>query len=91
MFNDPDIVILDEPTSSLDPVSEEYIRSTLMDIQHKKTIIVIAHRLSTIQSADEILIIEDGKIIERGNHEQLLGNRGKYTELFDLQANLTDS
>ena len=91
MFNDPDIVILDEPTSSLDPVSEEYIRSTLMDIQHKKTILVIAHRLSTIQSADEILIIEDGKIIERGNHEQLLGNRGKYTELFDLQANLTDS
>jgi len=91
MFNDPDIVILDEPTSALDSVSEEYIRATIMDMQQKKTIIVIAHRLSTIQRADDILVIEDGKIVERGNHKQLLNNQGKYTQLFDLQTNISDT
>ena len=91
MFNNPDIVILDEPTSALDPVSEEYIRTTLMDMQHTKTVIVIAHRLSTIQNADEILVVEDGEIIERGNHQQLLASQGKYTELFDLQSDHTNT
>ena len=91
MFNDPDIVILDEPTSALDPVSEEYIRTTLMDMKYKKTVIVIAHRLSTIRNADEILVVEDGKIIERGNHQQLLASQGKYTELFDLQSDHTNT
>ena len=91
MFNDPDIVILDEPTSALDSVSEEYIRATIMDMQQNKTIIVIAHRLSTIQRADDILVIEDGKIVERGNHKQLLNNQGKYTQLFDLQTNISDT
>jgi len=91
MFNNPDIVILDEPTSALDSVSEEYIRTTIMDMQKNKTIIVIAHRLSTIQQADDILVIEDGNIVERGNHKQLLNNQGKYTQLFDLQTNVADT
>lgn len=90
MFNDPDIVILDEPTSALDSVSEEYIRSTLMDIKHNKTIIIVAHRLSTIRNADEIIVIDKGQIIERGTHQQLLQNQGKYTQLFDLQTNIPD-
>ena len=91
ILKDSPILILDEATSALDSESEEYIKDAMSELTKGRTTLVIAHRLSTIQSADEILIIEDGKIIERGNHEQLLGNRGKYTELFDLQANLTDS
>ena len=62
-----------------------------MDMKYKKTVIVIAHRLSTIRNADEILVVEDGKIIERGNHQQLLASQGKYTELFDLQSDHTNT
>jgi len=90
MLNDPDIIILDEPTSALDAISEEYIRSTLIDMQSKKTIIVIAHRLSTIQNADNIIVLEEGKIIQQGTHQELISIQGKYTELYDIQNDAVD-
>lgn len=85
MLQDPDIIILDEPTSALDSESENYIRAGLDELRKEKTLIVIAHRLSTIQQADEIIVLDDGRIVERGNHKLLLDRNGDYSRLFDLQ------
>ena len=85
MLQDPDIIILDEPTSALDSESENYIRSGLDALREDKTIIVIAHRLSTIQQADEIIVLDDGQIVERGDHRHLLDKNGDYSRLFELQ------
>ena len=81
----PRILVLDEATSSLDSESESLVQDGLRALRRGRTTFVIAHRLSTIQSADQILVLEDGQIIERGNHKDLLGLGGRYKQLYDKQ------
>ncbi len=81
----PRILILDEATSSLDSESEAMIQDGLRSLRQGRTTFVIAHRLSTIRSADQILVIEGGEIIERGTHEELLALNGRYRQLYDKQ------
>jgi ABC-type multidrug transport system fused ATPase/permease subunit len=81
----PRILILDEATSSLDSESEALIQDGLRSLRAGRTTFVIAHRLSTIQSADQILVLEGGEIVERGTHEQLLAVNGRYRQLYDKQ------
>jgi ABC-type multidrug transport system fused ATPase/permease subunit len=82
---DPRILILDEATSSLDSESEAAIQDGLRTLRHGRTTFVIAHRLSTIRSADQILVIEHGEIVERGTHAALLARGGRYRQLYDKQ------
>ena len=82
---DPRILILDEATSSLDSESEALIQDGLHALRKGRTTFVIAHRLSTIQSADQILVLEGGQIVERGTHDQLLTGNGRYRQLYDKQ------
>jgi ABC-type multidrug transport system fused ATPase/permease subunit len=82
---DPKILILDEATSSLDSESEQEIRDGLLALRAGRTTFVIAHRLSTIQSADQILVLEHGEIVERGRHAELLARHGRYKQLYDKQ------
>ena len=82
---DPRLLILDEATSSLDSESESLIQDGLRSLRQGRTTFVIAHRLSTIQSADQILVLEHGQIVERGTHEQLLALNGRYRQLYDKQ------
>ena len=85
---DPRILILDEATSSLDSESEAMIQHGLSFLMQGRTTFVIAHRLSTIRRADQILVIEDGLILERGTHEELYALHGRYRELYDRQHGL---
>ncbi len=84
---DPRILVLDEATSSLDSESEAKIQDGLRALRHGRTTFVIAHRLSTIRSANQILVLEGGKIVERGTHEELLAANGRYRQLYDKQYN----
>jgi ABC-type multidrug transport system fused ATPase/permease subunit len=83
----PRILILDEATSSLDSESEAMIQDGLQSLRKGRTTFVIAHRLSTIRSADQILVLEAGEIVERGTHEQLIAANGRYRTLHDRQYN----
>jgi len=85
LLADPRILILDEATSSLDSESEAYIQDGLRALRRGRTTFVIAHRLSTIQSADQILVLEAGEIVERGTHAELLALGGRYRQLYDKQ------
>ena len=85
------ILILDEPTSGLDAASEKLVFEALDRLMQDKTVIVIAHRLSTIRRADIIFVIEDGSIVESGNHEQLMQRGGLYAELHNLQFGAEES
>lgn len=85
---DPKIILLDEATSSLDTESEALIQESLNALMKGRTTFVIAHRLSTIRKANQILVIEAGKIAERGNHEELIAKKGRYYELFTYQARI---
>ncbi len=81
----PQILVLDEATSSLDSESEEMVQSGLRHLRQGRTTFVIAHRLSTIRSADQILVLEGGRIVERGTHDQLFAAEGRYRQLHDRQ------
>jgi ABC-type multidrug transport system fused ATPase/permease subunit len=86
ILKNPPILILDEATSSLDSESEKLVQEALVQLMQERTSIVIAHRLSTIQHADEIIVLKDGRIIERGTHRSLLEKEGEYRKLVGLQA-----
>jgi len=86
VLKNPPILILDEATSSLDSNSEKLVQDALIKLMKGRTTIVIAHRLSTIQYADEIIVMQDGKIAERGNHIGLMAKEGIYKKLVELQA-----
>ena len=86
ILKNPEILILDEATSSLDTESERLVQDALDKLMHSRTSLVIAHRLSTIQNADEILVLENGRIIERGTHQELITQNGHYKKLSDLQS-----
>ena len=85
-YKDCPYVILDEPSANLDPVSEYELNHAMMTGADDKTVIFISHRLSTTKNADRIFMMEKGKIIESGSHEELMNLNGKYAEMFNLQA-----
>ncbi|MDE0772465.1 MAG: ABC transporter ATP-binding protein [Salibacteraceae bacterium] len=85
---DPKVLILDEATSNLDTESEALIQESLGELMKGRTTFVIAHRLSTIRKADQILVVEDGRIAEQGNHDDLIAKEGRYHQLFTYQARI---
>ena len=88
---EPRILILDEATSSLDSESEEMIQHGLSYLMQGRTTFVIAHRLSTIRRADQILVVEQGRIVERGTHDQLYALQGRYFDLYTKQQGLQNN
>ena len=90
VLKDPDILVLDEATSDVDTETEMLIQRSIDDLTEDRTTFAIAHRLSTIKDADQILVLEDGRIVERGSHEQLLENDGLYSHLWGVQAGEID-
>jgi ATP-binding cassette, subfamily B, bacterial HlyB/CyaB len=86
LVGDPRILIFDEATSALDYESESIIQSNMRDIVQGRTVLIIAHRLSTVRSADRILTIDNGVIVEDGTHEELVASRGRYAALHQIQA-----
>jgi subfamily B ATP-binding cassette protein MsbA len=89
MLRDAPILLLDEPTSALDAQSESQIRKALDELSKNRTTLIIAHRLSTILDADQIVVMDQGKIIDQGTHPELLERGGIYAELFNLQFDLS--
>ncbi len=85
-LKDPPILILDEATSALDTVTEAKIQSALHTLSKGRTTLTIAHRLSTIRNASRILVIQEGKIVESGTHQELLHKNGAYQKLYQLQV-----
>ena len=88
---DAPILLLDEATSALDPISEKLIKDALAKLTKNRTTIVIAHRLSTVVHADKIAVVQDGKIVQEGTHDELLEKGGKYAELYHKQFEATNS
>ena len=86
ILKNPPILILDEATASLDTESEKIVQEALYRLMSSRTTIAIAHRLSTIKNADEIIVLDEGRIVERGKHEELLALNGIYRKLNDMQA-----
>jgi len=89
MLRDAPILLLDEPTSALDAESENQIRSALNELSKNRTTLIIAHRLSTILDADQIIVMDQGRIVDQGTHPELLANGGIYADLFKLQFDLS--
>ena len=88
LLANPKVLILDEATSNLDAESERYIQESLKTLMKGRTTLVIAHRLSTIQQAHQILVVEEGQIVERGTHHELIKREGRYHQLYRYQARI---
>ena len=86
LYKNPEILILDEATSALDTESEKLVQDALDQLMQDRTVLIIAHRLSTVRKADEIIVLSQGKIIERGNHDSLMTLKGTYFNLCSLQG-----
>ena len=86
ILKNPPILILDEATAALDTESERIVQEALDRLMSSRTTIAIAHRLSTIKGADEIIVMDEGKIVERGRHDELISKNGYYKKLNDMQA-----
>jgi ATP-binding cassette subfamily B protein len=86
MLKDPDILVLDEATSDVDTETEMLIQRSLDRLTADRTTFVIAHRLSTVKDADRIVVLDDGRVVERGTHEDLLSADGLYANLWGVQA-----
>ena len=86
VLNNPPIMILDEATSSLDSESEKLVQDALEKLMKNRTSIIIAHRLSTIKNADIIIVMNNGEIVEKGKHKELMNNNGIYSKLIKLQS-----
>ena len=91
LLKDPALLIFDEATSALDSISESKIQEAIIPLTKSRTSILIAHRLSTILSADEILVVQDGRIVERGRHQDLVKAGGVYTELYETQFKIQEA
>ena len=78
----PPVLILDEATSSIDTRTESLIQTAMDQLMHGRTVFVIAHRLSTVKNSDAIMVLEQGRIIERGNHQELIEQKGRYYQLY---------
>ncbi|MBQ9131728.1 MAG: ATP-binding cassette domain-containing protein, partial [Clostridia bacterium] len=85
-YADSDILILDEPTASLDPMAEQEIFNQFDCLRENKTTIFVSHRLSSATVADQIVVLENGQVVECGNHAELMAQGGKYFTLFSTQA-----
>ena len=86
LLKDAPIVVLDEATASIDPENEQLIQQALTELTREKTVVVIAHRLATIEHADQILVVEDGTVVQRGAHEELLAQEGVYRRFVEARA-----
>ncbi|MGH7732317.1 MAG: ATP-binding cassette domain-containing protein, partial [Gemmatimonadales bacterium] len=85
LLRDPPILLLDEATSALDTESERLVQEAIERLMQDRTVLVIAHRLATVRNADRILVIEDGRIVEQGTHDDLYRGGGMYRRLYDMQ------
>ncbi len=85
LLKDAPVLILDEATSALDTESEKLVQIALENLMKNRTTFVIAHRLSTVLYADKIIVMDQGKIIEQGNHEELMSHKGLYMKLYEMQ------
>lgn len=88
-MSDPPVLILDEATSSIDTRTENLIEQGMDSLMEGRTVFVIAHRLSTVRNSQAILVLEHGRIIERGDHQELLAQKGKYYQLYTGKAELS--
>ena len=88
MLKNPSILILDEATSALDTLSEALVQQALDRLMEGKTTIIIAHRLSTVQNADKIIVIDAGKMVQKGTHEELMAQNGVYKDLYEKQKKM---
>jgi ATP-binding cassette, subfamily B, bacterial len=85
------VIVLDEPTSALDPQNEQMVTETLHALKGKRTMIIVSHRLSTVAECDRIYVMEEGRIVEQGTHEEMLGRRGTYFRMARHQMKLADT
>ncbi len=88
VLRNPPLVILDEATSSVDTITEAKIQQAVDNLVKERTTLVIAHRLSTVRQADQIVVLEQGRIIEKGSHDELIGREGHYARLWQTQTDL---
>ena len=85
IMKDAPVIILDEATANVDPENETELMEAIAELTHDKTVIMIAHRLRTVVDADQIIVLEDGKLVELGTHEELIEKKGLYEELYHIQ------